>query len=239
MEYIPIFVAFALAIVAIVGNTWDKNAVGVKKLTISGRWTFALLFVALIFSLFSAYQQRDEKQNQETEKKRLGTIINTEIAKSLTAITSPFRSLYMENKGGNYIPEEEITYDLMLADSMIEKAQNTCLELRPVTFFSVPDSGTWNDIFRAGITSGIGRLDRLVDRYGLSMNTEMLDAIHNLQVNGYFSGYAYTSARRKNSAASKDTLPTCVIGQAIGSHKEYLMMLKRIESLNVSEKLVR
>lgn len=239
MEYTPIIVGFASAVIAIIGNTWNNNAVGLKKLTIPGRLTFALVVVALIFSLFSTYQQRNEKQNQESDKKILGTIINTEIMKSLGAITSPFRALYIENTGGNYIPEKEITYDLMLSDLMIEKAQNTCLDLKPKTFSSVPDSSTWRDMFRSGITIGIDRLDRLIDRYGLSMNTEMLDAIHDLQVNGYLSGYAYTNIRRKTSPASRDSLPPCVIGQAIGSHKQYLTMLKKIESLNASDKLVR
>ncbi len=239
MEYIPIFLAFASALVAIVGNTWDKSEVGLRKLTTTGRVTFALVVFALIYSIGSTYQQRDQKQREVIEKKKLGKIINTEISKSLDAIASPFRDLYIENNGGKYIPKNDISFDLMLKESMLEKAQLTCLELRPKTFYSIPDSGTWNDIFRSGITSGIGRLDRLVDRYGISMSVDMLDAINDLQVNGYFSGYAYNLPRRNSSSKSKATIPPCAIGQAIGTHKAYLEMLKKIESLNDSEKLVR
>lgn len=239
MEYIPILLAFGASLAAIVGNTWDKNEVGLKKLTVPGRFALALVVSSLIYSLCSAYQQRDQKQREDLEKKKLGKIINTEISKSLDSIASPFRSLYIENSGGEYIPEKEISFDLMLTESMLEKAQRTCLELRPKTFHSIPDSGTWNDIFRSGITSGIGRLDRIVDRYGNSMSTVMLDAIHDLQVNGYFSGYAYIPRRRDSSEKPRDNIPPCAIGQAIGTHKEYLTMLKRINSLNDSEKLVR
>ncbi|WP_127446522.1 MULTISPECIES: hypothetical protein [Xanthomonas] len=239
MEYIVIIVAFGSALVAILGNTWDRNASGADKLTWTGRVTLSLAVIAFIVSSWSVHQQRDEKKTQEIEKKKLGMIISGEITRSLDAITSPFRSLYMENNGGKHIDEKKITYDLMLADSMLEKAQDTCLELRPKTFYSFPDSGTWNDIFRSGITDGIGRLDKVVDRYGVSMNTEMLDAIQDLRVNGYFSRYAYTNPRRNSSDVSKDAIPQCVIGQAIGSHKKYLTMLKRIDALNDGEKLVR
>ncbi|NPE55551.1 hypothetical protein HLB25_19955 [Dickeya dadantii] len=239
MEYIPIILAFASALVAIIGNTWDKAESGLKKLTTAGRFTFTLIVFALIYSLVSTYQQRDQKQHEELEKKKLGKIINTEITKSLNAIASPFRSLYIENNGGKYIDDNDISFDLMLMEPMLEKAQRICLELRPKTFYSIPDSGTWNDIFRTHITSGIGRLDRLVDRYGVSMSVDMLDAINDLQVNGYFSGYAYHVPRRDSSFKSKDAIPVCAIGQAIGVHKVYLEMLKRIETLNNSEKLVR
>lgn len=239
MEYIPILLAFAAALAAIIGNTWDKNEVGLKKLTVPGRFTLALIVFSLIYSLCSANQQRDQKQREDLEKQKLGKIINIEISKSLDSIASPFRSLYIENNGGQYIPGKEITFDLMLTESMLVKAQRTCLELRPETFHSIPDLGTWNDIFRSGITSGIGRLDRIVDRYGILMSAEMLDAIHDLQVNGYFSGYAYIPRRRDSSEKPKNNIPPCVIGQAIGVHKKYLTMLKRIDSLNDSEKLVR
>lgn len=239
MDYIPIILAFTSALVAIVGNTWDKNEIGVRKLTASGRFTLALTFFSLIYSLASVYQIRNQKHQEELEKIKLGKIISAEVSKSLDAIASPFRHLYMENNGGKYIPERDITFDLMLTEPMLEKAQHTCLELRPQTFYSIPDSGTWNDIFRSGISSGIARLDKLVDRYGVSMNTEVLVAIHDLQVNGYFSRYAFMRPSQDSSAQKAKTLPPCVIGQAIGAHKQYLAMLKKIQSLNNSEILVR
>ncbi len=239
MEYIPIFLAFGSALIAIIGNTWDKNESGLKKLTIPGRFTLALVVFALIYSFVSTYQQRENEQHIKLEKQKLGKIINLEISKSLNSIASPFRSLYIENNGGKYISDNNISFDLMLKKPMLEKAQNTCLELRPKTFFSVPDGGTWNDIFRTHITSGINRLDRLVDRYGSSMSVDMLDAINDLQVNGYFSWYAYSIPRRESSSRSENAIPPCAIGQAIGVHKVYLEMLKKIEVLNDSEMLVR
>jgi len=168
MEYIPILLTFSAALAAIVGNTWDKNEVGLKKLTVPGRFTPVLVIFSLVYSLCSAYQQRDQKQREDLKKKKLGKIINSEISKSLDSIASPFRSLYIENNGGQYMSEKEISFDLLLTESMLEKAQRACLELRPKTFYSIPDSGTWNDIFCSGITSGIGRLKRMVSDYNLT-----------------------------------------------------------------------
>lgn len=71
------------------------------------------------------------------------------------------------------------------------------------------------------------------------MNADILDALHDLQINGYFSGYARPRlVRNSNAEKSRSALPPCVIGQAIGSHKQYLTMLKRIESLNQAEALI-
>ncbi|MDZ4252597.1 MAG: hypothetical protein U1A72_08480 [Sulfuritalea sp.] len=233
MEYIPIILAFAAAIGAIVGNTWDKTQTGTRKLTSSGRYALALVVFSLIYSGVSAYQQRDQKQTEELDKKKIGKIVATEIDRSLVSLLAPFKALYGENKGTGYVPEKEITIEMMLEESALEAAQRTCLALRPKTFYSFPDSGTWNDIFRNDISSGLNRIDRLVDRYGIKMNADILDAIHDLQANGYFSGYARPRVVRDSAAEkTKGALPPCVIGQAIGSHKQYLNMLDRIKQLN-------
>lgn len=241
MEYIPVILAFASGISAIyIGgrwDTWDKKQIGIKKLTIPG-W-IALIFVisSLIYSLASTYRQREEKQIEEIERIKLGKIVAVEISRSLESLLSPFRALYTENKSGNY--ESEITIDMMLDDGMLKAAQDTCLELRPKTFLSFPDSGTWSDIFHRDITLGITRIDRLVNRYGMKMNADILDALQDIQVNGYFSGYVGRRVvRNSDTEKSWSVLPPCVIGQAIGSHKQYLTMLKRIESLNQAEALI-
>lgn len=240
MEYIPIILAFAAAIGAIVGNTWDKTQTGVRKLTSSGRYALALVVFSLIYSGVSTYQQRDQKQAEELDKKKIGKIVATEIDRSLANLLAPFKALYHENKGTGFAPDKEITIEMMLDESAIDAAQRTCLALRPKTFYTFPDSGTWNDIFRNDISLGLNRIDRLVDRYGMKINADILDAIHDLQANGYFSAYARPRVMRDSAAdKTKGALPTCVIGQAIGSHKEYLNMLNRIKQLNHADTLVR
>ena len=240
MEYIPIILAFAAGIVAIVGNTWDKTQTGTRKLTSPGRTALALVVFSLIYSGVSTYQLRDKTQTEELDKKKIGKIVASELDRSLVSLLAPFKALYGENKGIGYVPEKEITIEMMLERSALDAAQRTCLDLRPKTFYSFPDSGTWNDIFRNDISSGLNRIDRLVDRYGIKMNADILDAIHDLQANGYFSVYA-TPRVVRDSAAEKThgNLPLCVIGQAIGSHKQYLNMLNRIKQLNHADTLVR
>lgn len=167
MEYIPVLLAFASGISAIIigsaWDTWDKTQVGIKKLTIPGRCALALIVFSLIYSAVSTYQQREQKQIEELEKRKLGKIVAVEISRSLESLLSPFRALYTENRSGNYMSEKGITIDMMLDDGILKAAQDTCLELRPKTFYSFPDSGTWNDIFHRDITLGITRIDQLVD----------------------------------------------------------------------------
>lgn len=232
--------AFAAALGAIVGNTWEKTQTGTRKLTSSGRYALALVVFSLIYSGVSTYQQRDQKQAEELEKKKIGKIVATEIDRSLANLLAPFKALYGENKGTDFIPEKEIAIEMMLDESALEAAQRTCLALRPKTFYTFPDSGTWNDIFRNDISSGLNRIDRLVDRYGMKMNADILDALHDLQANGYFGAYARPRvARDSTSEKTKGDLPPCVIGQAIGSHKQYLNMLNRIKQLNRADTVVR
>lgn len=242
MEYISILLAFASGIIAIIsGDTWDNTQTGIRKLTRPGQYALALVVCVLIFSVVSAYEQREQKQAEELEKKNIGKIVAVEIDRSLKSLLSPFKHLYMENKGGDYIPEKEITIDMMLDDSMLKAAQSTCLQLPPKSFVSYSEIGaTWGDFFHKGIMTGLTRFDRLVDQYAIKMNADILDAIHDLQANGYFSLYARSYIPRdRTKEQKKSSLNPCMFGQAIGSHKEYLTMLKRIESLNQPEKLIR
>ncbi len=240
MEYIPIILAFGAAIGAIVGNTWDKTQTGTRKLTSSGRYAFALVALSLICSVVSTYQQRDQKQTEELEKKKIGKIIETEIDSSLVSLLAPFKALYEENKGAGYVDKNEITIEMMLDENALEAAQRTCFALRPKTFHSYPDSGTWNDIFRNEISSGLNRIDQLVDRYGMKMNADILDALHDLQADRNFSGYARPSVVCGDAAEkTKGALTPCIFGQAIGSHKQYLNMLSKIAHINHADTLVR
>lgn len=65
-------ISFAAGIVAIIGGTWNPEAKGIKKLTVTGMITFVLLVCGTVFS---AYQQvLSNKHEKELEK----IISNTE-----------------------------------------------------------------------------------------------------------------------------------------------------------------
>ncbi|MFS2222330.1 hypothetical protein [Pantoea sp. B65] len=245
MEIFAVILTFLLGVVAIVGNTWDSSKSGADKLTTSGRWTAVLLLVSVLVSGYSAWDKYDKDQQAEQQKQQLGKIISTEITSSLNEIAEPFRELYIDNSTGDLTTDKKkISFDMLLNEAMLEKAQTTCLARRPKNVISFPDRGNWHEIFRQDISAGNARLSKIVDRYGVSMSSGMLDAINDLQVNGSFSGYANSSAldipaRQAAQADDKDIELQCAIGQPIGAYKQYLTMLKKIASLNQPDKLLK
>tara|TARA_R110001632_G_scaffold1368_8_gene5675 strand:- start:4246 stop:4971 length:726 start_codon:yes stop_codon:yes gene_type:complete len=236
MEYIPIMLAFFSACVAINGDTWNASESGIKKLTRIGWIALFLISITFIYSVTTVYSAREKKIEFETDKERISKIINFEITKSLRRILSPFRHIYADHSS-IYVPEEDITIQVLLEDINLKKAQGVCLQNRPKNIVTFPDSGTWNDIFRAKISSGIERLESLQNRYSQQMSSELLESIYHLVEDGHFSRYAWY---RPIPISSEDTKndklisPTCIFSQMEGTHKEYLNMISRIYKANKS-----
>lgn len=237
MEYMPVFLAFLSACIALKGNTWDASEVGIDKLTSNGKYALALIVFALIYSASTVYSAREKQFESERDNDRISKIIDYEVTKSIRSIIRPFRSLYMEYTAIGYIPDEDISLKILLEKNNLEKAQKICFELHPTIVISIPDSGNWHEIFRVGITSGINRLESLQVRYSDQMSSELLESIHNLIEKGYFSGYAWhkpTSMAGQKSDDESKSIPQCVFGQAIGAHKEYLTMIGKVYEANKS-----
>lgn len=131
---------------------------------------------------------------------------------------------------GVFVEQNDIPIEALLTKENLEKAQAICFADRPITFHSIPDSGTWGNIFRTHISFGVRRLERLLDRHSGTIDSRLIGAIHDLIERGYFSSYAYSKPVKDKS---KDpTLPYCLVGQAIGVHKKYLEMVDNVIKAN-------
>lgn len=234
MDYFLLVLTFLAALVAIKGETWNSAASGLKKVTTSGYITLAVIIASLFISGFETYKKSQQQQLDALNKSKLETLIISDISENLKTLTSPFKHLYMDNIGGYYIPEDNIELDQLLTEKALYDAQNTCFEARPKHITSTHPK-TWDGIFRDDIYSGIVGLEKTVARYGNFLSPDMLSAIQDLQTKGYFSKYR----NHQNQSSYDEKLPPCSIGQAIGVHKQYLTLLKRISSLNKTGKLLR
>ena len=94
MDYIPIFLAFFSASIALAGNTWDESEEGIKKLTNRGRVAFIIFIIILFYSFSTVYSVRDKNEQSKDDSIRISKIIDIEINKSLSSILSPFKQLY-------------------------------------------------------------------------------------------------------------------------------------------------
>ena len=161
LDFIPVLLVFAAGVTAIVGGTWDSTQSGVYKLTNPGRWTAVFLLCTTIYSAHTTYKNYELNKSKEAYKSNISSIISYEIDESLSALLSPFRSLYIEYNGGNYIPDKEITLEMLLLPVNIKKAQAMCLQNYPTSFTSSEGKLTWREIFRRDIKRGVNRLERL------------------------------------------------------------------------------
>ncbi len=239
MEYVPVVIAFVLALVALIGDTYCKDAHGAKRLTSLGWITLVLIGASFVYSLYAAYAQREA-----VAKKRAGTalvakVVHDEVHEGLRALLPPFRQLYIDNKNLGYVPEDSITIEKMLAPGVVNKAINTCLDSRPKTFTTIPDSGTWNNIFRINITSGIDTLNNVVTQYGKYASPELISAIHTLEAKGDMSSYAHWVPPKAAPIDAASPLPRCFVGWPIGAYKQYLNMLQALQDANNANSAAR
>lgn len=234
LDFLPIGLAFVAGLIAIVGGTWDAKKKGFAKLTVTGRFSAAILVCSFFYSAHITYKNYEQNKAKESYKSNVSSIISYEVNESLDALLSPFRSLYIEYNGGDYIPEEKITLDILLQPENLEKAQDMCLDDVPTSFTSSEGVFTWRQIFRKDIKRGVNRLERLLLVHSGYIDSVLFKDIHNLLENGGMSGYAYYQPAKDKAEESQPNFPKCFIGQAIGSHKQYLSMIKSIYESNDS-----
>lgn len=79
MEYIGQIIVFLSALVAIKGETWNKDEKGINRITITGYLTIFFALLGLVISLFNSYHS--DIENTANRKTIEGTKLNTEDAK--------------------------------------------------------------------------------------------------------------------------------------------------------------
>lgn len=225
-DYIPIVVAFGSGLLAIFGGTWDSTQSGFKRLTKTGRWTFLLLATAAILSVITTRHGIETKNRIKNHRNEIATMVKDDIDISINNLLYPFREVYNDINGGGIINLDEITIEMLLDDSFTSISERICLEDRPVHTYSIPDKGTWRDIFSTGISSGVTRLEQLRLLHSANINAEVMKSIRELLVNGPLTHFA---RRQYNPDVNINrTLPRCFASQGIGTHKEFLTMIKKI-----------
>lgn len=233
LDFLPIVLLVITGLGAIVGGTWDSTKEGTDKLTTPGRVAAITLLFSTIFSSYVAYNNYEAKQQKETYKIEISSIIANQVNESIRELLAPFRALYIENTGGYYLPDEEITLSMLLTPENIKKSQATCFKDLPKTFTS--SSGrTWDERFSVGISRGVHKLKQLKLVHSNHIDSNLLKSIYDLLDNGIMTIYAYSPREKKPENGKEPLHDKCFIGQPIGSHKQYLTMIKTISDANKS-----
>lgn len=94
MEYLASILGSIIAIVGIVGHTWNPKKKGLKKLTITGRITLICTLIVLVYSIFLISMNRNKKEEESITRQKYNDLANYELYLALTSIDDAFQSLY-------------------------------------------------------------------------------------------------------------------------------------------------
>lgn len=228
MDYILVGLTVLAGVVAIRGDTWDATKKNLReRLTGTGKATLVVLIATGLLSTWKQYADNREKADRDEAAK---SVINYEIDRSLADILKPFRAMYRDTKNLGYTPDDSITLSMLLSQESLKNLQSVCLDMRPKTFFSIPDAGTWDDILDSDIKSGVNRLKHLVDVYAQQMEPTLLIAVHQFLNSGAFNHRAIDFER--TALDGGNTVPKCFANPAADTYKSYLEKIRVITELN-------
>lgn len=136
INVVTVFSTFIAAIVSIVGNTWNKEQKGIKKLTATGR----VAFILALISLFLAFVQVKQKNKKVISAQKLTSIASgqmksetDEIIYSLVILIktldedsqrNSFREIYSDSLELNSFVQNNIVavekFDTIVLDTLIK-----------------------------------------------------------------------------------------------------------------------
>lgn len=228
LNYVPIIFSAIAATVGIFGNTIDLKG----KLRYRGKLLLVIIGLSSIYSLHLTYIQIQNQREKVADEARIGMLIETQVEESIQHLLEPFRWLYTE-----YATHEEllaiqgyplgkgaISLTTLLKPENLSKAQGMCFDDKPTELVTVGESFNWKMIFSTSILRGLNGLDRVVNVYGMVLDSNLLTAIYKLQDEGHFSSMSVFWKKHTNQSTDIHGNVNCT-GQAIGSHEQYLKLI--------------
>ena len=226
LDHIPALTGFAIGLCAIFGDTRDKNKPFWRSFTRTGFITLAALILGVFGSAGANIYSDYKKDKIERHRNEVAEMIRDDINIGINELLHPFRMIHKDTYPETYVGGEIATLDTLLEENNLINSQEVCLDIKPINIILIPDQGTWRDIFKDSITRGVSRLEQIRLMQNQNLSSELMASIRELLVNGPLIGYARD---QNNSFVKKDRMiPDCFVGHAIGAHKEFLEMIKKI-----------
>src|SRR5574341_1248547 len=98
-DYIPSLVAFAAALVALVGKPkWDPKQRGLRRLTVAGRLTLALATIALLSSFALTWRAQQAADLRQTQQAKITRVAHTELRLALQDLSGWFVEVLWQAK---------------------------------------------------------------------------------------------------------------------------------------------
>src|SRR6266568_8966791 len=99
VDYLPSIVAFAAALVALVGKPkWDPEKRGLRRLTLTGRLTLALASIAILSSFALTWRAQQAADLRRTQQDRITRVAHTELRLALQDLSGWFVEVLWQAK---------------------------------------------------------------------------------------------------------------------------------------------
>lgn len=189
MDFIPIIIAFASALIGVVGNTWDSNKTGIRKITLTGWMVVVLAGTSLAYGGIVIQQ----KNKEIIEIGKIRHIAHNQI-------TDGVKYIVRHLTDGDLRERDSIKNTLETLKTI--DYQRKIGKTRLVTFQGMggvvsdgPLGGFENtyELFDANINNGKNLLDDVLIKYAQFLKPETIIKINKLLHNNFFvSKYTFT-----------------------------------------------
>jgi hypothetical protein len=179
-DIITLLLTVGAAIIGIIGNTWDKDKKGIKKLTITGWISTVLALAGLILGIHQAV----EKSEKLDRIKQLKEIAYNELEHETSSLMEPF--LISVKQIDKEISTGESYYRVSYFDTLIKKYFRDENQIKRIDFYSIAGNRgnhanmpLWK-IFSKAFSDNNTKLNSTVAKYNLYLPEEVLLNIHKL-----------------------------------------------------------
>lgn len=98
---LPLILAFGSTIVGLIGNTWNKEKKGLRKLTTTGYIIFSIALISVSFSIHKAGQNAIKREEQTQKDQLLKVIASQEILEAISTLLEPFELIIKSQANDN------------------------------------------------------------------------------------------------------------------------------------------
>jgi len=180
LDYIPIILAFAAAIVAIGGEKKMNPAKrGLRRLTKTGWAAFALAVVALLTGIATTWRSHVALEAQARQREILHSVADTEIRLALHTITQNFFLLLDDDApDARFALVPPHVFD----SKRIQAAQSIDIR-QPLPIFSPPTC--WAELLRSSADRGSQQLTQALQIYAPYLDPEVLALLSELRTSDF------------------------------------------------------
>lgn len=167
LTYLGHIIGLFGALLGLVGNTWDKEASGRKKLTLTGRLSLSVILAGFVLSSWSMWQQHQEN-------KRLQAVAAKEINESVRALMYPLTTLLWSVDGKSFEYSADTLAYLGKRDTFAKISRVDILGDAPHY------QGMWLEVLSNSSKRGREGLDLAQGKFNAFLDREIIVAIQNV-----------------------------------------------------------